>query len=223
MSHPDRIHEEECAEFGAEKMTLRVVEGPLVSSTSTPRDFVTPELLRRAAAGDEKAWEQVVELLTPQITRTIGRYVRSPSEHADIAQEVFIKLYLKLEQHGGDRSFHSWVYRITLNACHDWLRRLQRRPVSSGGLPDESIEDTSPHTGERNLHAKDAMTLVDALLARLSANEQIVIRLLDLEEHDVASTAMLTGWSKSRVKVTAMRARRKLRMMATRLSRTNES
>jgi RNA polymerase sigma-70 factor (ECF subfamily) len=191
-----------------------------LSGRDSDAAFVTPELLRLAASGDESSWESLVRLLSPKVTQTIASFVRSRDEHADIAQEVFVKLFLKLEQYGASGEFHHWVHRITLNTCRDCLRRLQRRQTIMAEAPNEVNEPTVHDEAQRQLQTKEAAELVERLIERLGPNDQIVIRLLDLEERSIAEVSELTGWSASRVKVTAYRARQKLRKIVTKLSPT---
>ena len=74
--------------------------------------------------------------------------------------------------------------------------------------PDDT--DTSPES---------AGELIEKLLQSLNPREQMAIRLLDLEERSVQEVCDLTGWGASKVKVTAMRARRKLTKALERLER----
>ena len=68
-----------------------------------------------------------------------------------------------------------------------------------------------------------AKELLETLLATLTHNEQVVIRLLDLQEKSILETCELTGWGASKVKVTAMRARRKLKRALTRLESESQN
>lgn len=176
---------------------------------------VTAGLLDAARAGDEAAWRRLVELLYPLIAGIIRNHLRRVADREDVIQEVFVKLFTRLGQYAGSQPLEHWVSRIALNTCHDWLRRTKARPLTSySDLGDEEREIL-----ERTLATDDAppaedpaalRELLDRLLAALKPREQIVIRLLDLEGRSVQDVCDLTGWGASKVKVTAMRARRRL-------------
>lgn len=176
---------------------------------------ISSELIAAASRGDESAWRSIIELLTPRVFSIIRNHLRRRDDHEDVAQEVFTKVFVKLGQYRGRQPFSHWVSRITLNTCRDWLRRGQARPaVSWTDLhPDhaEMLERTlagdesPPDENPALLH-----DFLDRLIETLNPSEQIVIRLLDLEGRSVQDVCDLTGWGASKVKVTAMRARRKL-------------
>ena len=176
---------------------------------------VSPELLSRVRTGEEEAWRELVLLLNPLVTKIIRNQVRHTSDHDDLAQEAFTKIFLKLDQFAGRQPFTHWVSRITINTCYDWLRKHQVRPLVSfadlgetqAGLIEKKLAGEA--TDERESIAA-MRELLDRLIATLKPREQIVIRLLDLEEKTVQDISDLTGWGASKIKVTAMRARQKL-------------
>ncbi len=183
---------------------------------------ITNDLLAAAARGDESAWRTIIDRLAPQVFAIIRNHLRRRDDHEDVAQEVFTKLFVHLGQFRGDQPFGHWVSRITLNTCRDWLRRAKARPAVSWSdldpdhaeLLDRTLADSAPAPDADPALLRD---FLDRLIASLKPNEQIVIRLLDLEEKSVQDVCDLTGWGKSKVKVTAMRARRKLAEQVRRL------
>ena len=175
----------------------------------------TPELLARVRTGEEEAWRELISLLTPLVSKLIHNQVRRTSDHEDLAQEVLTKIFLKLNQFAGKQPFTHWVSRITINTCYDWLRKDKARPlVSYSDLCDTQAEilekNLSGDSTSNNEDLSAMRELLDRLISTLKPREQIVIRLLDLEEKSIQDICNLTGWGASKVKVTAMRARRKL-------------
>jgi RNA polymerase sigma-70 factor (ECF subfamily) len=176
---------------------------------------VSSELLSRVRVGDEEAWRQLVHLLNPLVSKIIRNQVRRTIDHDDLAQEAFTKIFLKLDQFAGKQPFAHWVSRLTINTCYDWLRRQKARPLVTysdlGETQAEILEKNLAGQSGDNKESLAAMRdLLDRLISTLKPREQIVIRLLDLEEKSVQDVCDLTGWGASKVKVTAMRARRKL-------------
>ena len=188
---------------------------------------ISSELIDRVKAGDETANRTLVELLYPTVRANVRNHLRRQADHDDVSQEVFLKIFLKIDKYKGPQPFEHWVSRIAVTTCYDWLRKYKARPLvaysdlSEGEVEiiqrkDQSVSETS--NTQRELFSG----LLDKLISTLNPREQIVIRLLDLEENSVHEVTELTGWSASKVKVTAMRARRKLAEHLQRLERTDE-
>ncbi len=185
-----------------------------------PSDEPTDDALVSATcAGDEAAFAQLFERHRRRVARTAARFFSRPEQIEEIVQESFTKAYFALPNFAGAHaaSFAAWLAQITVNACYDELRRAQRRPEQQ--LDDLSAAETHALTAQ--LRAADARPDVEAtliardlagkLLARLSAEDRLVLTLLDAEGLSVAEIAKLMGWSTPKVKVRAHRARAHLR------------
>lgn len=184
---------------------------PLVSD---PSNAISQSLLEAVLRGDESAWRELVEMLYPLVAGIIRNHLRREADREDVAQEVFVKIFTHLGQYQARQPFEHWVSRIALNACHDWLRRVAARPAVSYtdlGEAERQILERTLAADEQSHEPREILCeLLDRLIATLAPREQIVIRLLDLEGRSVAEAGDLTGWGPSKIKVTAMRARRKL-------------
>jgi RNA polymerase sigma-70 factor (ECF subfamily) len=174
-------------------------------------------LVTQAAGGDEGAFEQLFERHRRQVARIAGRFFAQREQIEEIIQDSFTKAYFALNTYHGTHaaSFKAWLAQITVNCCYDHLRRARRRPEQGFG----DIEDTEaqqfaallrspPKDVEARLISRD---LASKLLARLSAEDRLVLTLLDVEGYSVAEIAEMTRWSVSKVKVRAHRARAHLR------------
>src|SRR5579872_4643378 len=101
----------------------------------------TPEgaLVRRAQAGDETAFREIVERYQSKVFSIIHGIVRQRNDVEDIAQQVFAKVYLSLKSFDFRSSLITWIYKITVNECFDYLRkrkvrkRPERRRSAAGG------------------------------------------------------------------------------------------
>src|ERR1700754_1551401 len=88
------------------------------------------ELIERARGGNDAAFNQVVLAYRKRILGTISRLIGRPEDVEDVAQEVFVRLYYSLDQLRTAEVFEPWLYRLTINACYDYLRRAKRRSES---------------------------------------------------------------------------------------------
>lgn len=95
-------------------------------------------LLQRCRAGDELAWEALVRAYQGRVYGLAVHYVGGSEEARDVAQEVFIRIYRKLDRCQDAQHFLPWLIRIARNTCIDHLRRRKARPPASD-LPAEEL------------------------------------------------------------------------------------
>ena len=179
--------------------------------------------LRRARARDESACRELVEHLYPVVIRIVRAHLPRRDAEEDLAQEIFMKMFSRLDQYREKVPLENWVSRIAVTTCYDRLRAQQRRPeLRRGDLSEEESDRIDRVTAETNATDADAFAareLVERLLERLGPSDRLVITLLDLEQRSVAEISRMTGWNSSLIKVRAFRARRKLRKEWERLER----
>ena len=177
--------------------------------------FDLPGCLQRVREQDQAAARDLVEHLYPLVLRIVRAHLPRRVAEEDLAQEVFLKMFSRLAQFRGNVPFPHWVSRIAVTTCIDHLRAQKRRPELRWADLSETEAEVLDNvlTNENEPMANDALAaheLVEKLLAQLKPDDQLVIRLLDLEQKSVAEIAELTGWGQSMIKVRAFRARRKL-------------
>src|SRR6266498_569698 len=85
------------------------------------------ELIRRAQKGDGPAFNEIVLAYRKRILGTIARLIGRPEDVEDVGQEVFLRLYYSLNQLRSAEVFEPWLYRLTVNAAYDYLRKQRRR------------------------------------------------------------------------------------------------
>jgi len=112
------------------------------------------ELVARATAGDLDSFNQLVSRWERPIYALAYRTLGREEEARDVVQDAFLRAFRGLKGFKGEAKFSSWLYRITLNLCRDWIRKERRAPLvqvpegdDSMNLaeqmpsPDESVED----------------------------------------------------------------------------------
>src|SRR5438105_12171566 len=88
------------------------------------------ELVVRATTGDRSAFETIVRQFSPMLFRLISRFFRTREDVEDLAQDVFLKVFARIEQVRPDENFPGWLARVTVNTCYDELRKARRRKVA---------------------------------------------------------------------------------------------
>src|SRR5512146_1965044 len=85
------------------------------------------ELIKRAQHGEDAAFNEIVTAYRKRILGTIARLIARPEDVEDVGQEVFLRLYFSLDQLRTAEVFEPWLYRLTVNAAYDYLRKQRRR------------------------------------------------------------------------------------------------
>jgi len=176
------------------------------------------DLAHQAQEGDEFAFSEIVRRYSPRVFSVASRFFRQRSSVEEAAQEVFLKAFTQLKSFEGRGSMEGWLTRIATNTCLNMLRSAKRRPeLAVADLTDDETTWLEQQTSsieqqqrsvEENLIAAD---LADRVLEVLPVEDQLALLMIDGEDASVKEVAEATGWSESKVKVRAFRARKKLR------------
>jgi RNA polymerase sigma-70 factor (ECF subfamily) len=174
--------------------------------------------LERVRARDQVAARELVEHLHPLVSRIIRTRLPRRVAEEDIAQDIYLKMFTRLEQYQGNVPFTHWVSRIAVTTCIDHLRAQQRRPEFRWADLSENEADVLDNvlTNENDVDAGEALAsreLVEKLLSQIKPDDRMVLQMLDLEQKSLAEISQLTGWNTTLIKVRAFRARRKLRKL----------
>src|SRR5215472_17960259 len=188
----------------------------------------TPEgaLVRRAQSGDETAFGEIVERYQSKVFSIIHGIVRQRNDVEDIAQQVFAKVYLSLKSFDFRSSLITWIYKIAVNECFDYLRKRKvRKLVYESDLSEDEVrrvENTEPvvdrqDPADASLAKRD---YVIKLLDKVSEEERMLLMLKEVEGFSVEELAERTGMNENTIKVKLFRARQKLVRAAQRLDRS---
>ena len=177
------------------------------------------DLARFAHEGDESAFEEIMRRYSPRVFQFASRFFRQRSLVEEAAQEVFLKAFTELGKFEGRGSMEGWLTRITTNTCLNILRSSKRRPeLTVSDLTEEQSEwvehklaDVATERHKASERSEAAADLAARVLETLSPDDQLVLTTMDGEDATVKEMVELTGWSESKVKVTAFRARRRMR------------
>src|SRR6266571_4332281 len=87
------------------------------------------ELVRRAQAEEKDAFEELIRRHQHRVFAVAGGILRKREDVEDIAQQVFVKAYFSLKRFDQRAAFSTWLYKITINECWDFLRKKKVRPL----------------------------------------------------------------------------------------------
>ena len=182
-------------------------------------------LVRRVQARDEMAFREVVERYQAKVFSIIYGILRNQNDAEDIAQQVFSKTYFAIRSFDSRSSLLTWIYRITVNECYDYLRkRRARRVVYESDFSAEearcletaeSVVDPAARV-DRQLLERD---LVVKLLSKVPEQARTLMLLREVEGHSLEELAVMTGLNQNTIKVMLFRTRQKLLQAARRLGK----
>ena len=162
------------------------------------------DLVARSIAGDTDSFNQLVKRWERPIYALAYRTLGRDEDARDVTQETFLRAFRSIGGFRGQAKFSSWLYRIALNLCRDWIRQERRAPVvqapegidviemASEPEPGESIEDV---VARRNLSAH-----VQRAMATLSEEQRSTIILKEYQGLTFQEIADLQGCPLSTVK-----------------------
>jgi RNA polymerase sigma-70 factor (ECF subfamily) len=185
------------------------------------------ELVRRVQARDELAFREIVDRYQSKVFSIIFGVLRNRNDAEDISQQVFTKIYFSIHNFDFRSSLLTWIYKITVNECYDYLRKKKvRKLVYESDFNEEdavSMERSEPDGAQAIDTALAKRDLVNKLLAKVSEEDRNLMMLKEVEGHSVEELAEMTGMNENTIKVKLFRARQKLLKAAQRLTRSSGS
>ncbi len=199
------------------------------------KDSLTPAerqkaLVRRAQDGDVSAYEELVRIHQHRVLAVVGGILRGSEDVEDVAQQALAKAYFSIRRFDLRSAFGTWLYKIAVNECWDYLRKKKvRRLVYESDLSEEQVrklesseeqvrklESLPEHGYGGALHHEDAgrrlehRQLVERLLGELEEKDQIMLVMKEVEGFSVEEIGEVLGLNVNTVKVRLFRARGRL-------------
>jgi RNA polymerase sigma-70 factor (ECF subfamily) len=173
------------------------------------------ELIERAKSGDEGAFNQIVQAYRKRILGTIARLIGRPEDVEDVGQEVFLRLYYSLDQLRVPEVFEPWLYRLTVNAAYDYLRRQKRRQESRmADLSEQQVMMADASAGgkqrEEDVRRTKVRELVQSLLGKVSEEDRILLMLKEVEGLSLKELEKVYKVNENALKVRLFRARQRV-------------
>jgi RNA polymerase sigma-70 factor (ECF subfamily) len=177
--------------------------------------LVEQELIERARGGDAGAFNAVVLAYRKRVLGIISRLIGRPEDVEDVAQEVFVRLYYSLDQLRTTEVFEPWLYRLTVNASYDYLRRSKRRGESRmADLSEQQvIMADSRAGGKRDVEDRQrgkVRDFVDALFRHVSEEDRLLLTLKEVEGLSLRELEAVYGVNENALKVRLFRARQRV-------------
>jgi len=173
------------------------------------------EVNKRAQTGDSAAFNEVVLAYRKRVLGTIARSIARPEDVEDVAQEVFLRLYFSLEQLRTPEVFEPWLYRLTVNAAYDYLRKQRRRmEFRMSDLSEQQVIMADAVAGgkiERDVqYHKKIRESVDSILGAVSEADRILLMLKEVDGLSLKELEKIYKVNENALKVRLFRARQRV-------------
>lgn len=184
------------------------------------QDVSDEELVRlcqERLPGDPRPFRTLVTRYRDQVINTAYRFLGTPRDAEDVAQEVFIKVYCGLPGFQTASSFSTWLYRITVNTCKNELRHRRRRPtLLEPDLESLGILLPAAPSAEQAVTTREQRDAIQETLDRLGETDREALILRDMQGLSYREIATVLGIGLSAAKMRVQRARLSFRELYSR-------
>jgi len=175
------------------------------------------ELIEQLKQGDQTAFKTIVEQWQDMVYNTILGIVQNETEAEDLAQDVFIKVFEKIDSFKGDSKFSTWLYRIATTTALDHLRSKKRKKrfgflkSMSGGDGDNKDQVADFHHPGVSLDNKERAAVLFKAIEALPENQKLAYTLHKLEGLSYRDVSEVLNTTVSAVESLMSRANQNLR------------
>jgi RNA polymerase sigma-70 factor, ECF subfamily len=186
------------------------IPAPLIGRSRAEEDR---DLVRSAQGGSEPAFEELIRRHQQRVFALVGGILRRREDVEDVAQQIFLKAFISLKRFDQRSAFSTWLYKISVNECWDYLRKKKVRPlVYESDLSEEQVsrldgivsQDRPPENASDRAEARE---LLERMLEKLPEQDRQLLLLKEVEGFSVEELAQLLDLNVNTVKVRLFRAR----------------
>lgn len=189
----------------------------LSQKSSKPSETEDCELVVRAQEGDQGAFSELVRRYHERVFNTVYALVGDRDDADDVAQEAFLKAYRSLNSFQSKSSFYTWLYRISINTCLDWMKSRNRRgDVSLERGQWQKADDTSrafrrPEASDGRVHRRELREMLEHSLTALPLEFRVAVVMREIDGLSYEEIGRVMGCSVGTVKSRLFRARTQIR------------
>ena len=170
------------------------------------------EAARTAPEGDMRAFEKLVRLYQGRVKANCRHLTRSIDDAEDLTQEVFVKAFFGLSRFEGRASFKTWIQRIKVNHCLNFLKKKEGKTFVPFGEPGEGEPEPAVEpTAERQVESGEARRQISEILDELPDTLRVPLVMCDVDQFSYQEIAETLGIGLSAVKMRIKRGREEFR------------
>jgi RNA polymerase sigma-70 factor (ECF subfamily) len=176
--------------------------------------LVEPEIIEKAKSGDPESFNALVKAYRKRILGTIYRLIGRSDDVEDVSQDVFVRLYHSLDQLRAVEVFEPWLYRLTVNAAYDYLRKKRRSiDVRMADLSEEQVAAAdAAESGKKSWEERSKAEIrefMDYLLDQVSSEDRVLLTLKEVQGLSLRELSKIYEVNENALKVRLFRARKR--------------
>ena len=176
--------------------------------------LVEPEIIEKAKGGDPESFNALVKAYRKRILGTIYRLIGRSDDVEDVSQDVFVRLYHSLDQLRTVEVFEPWLYRLTVNAAYDYLRKKRRSiDVRMADLSEEQVAAAdAAESGKKSWDERskaEVREFMDYLLDQVSPEDRVLLTLKEVQGLSLRELSKIYEVNENALKVRLFRARKR--------------
>jgi RNA polymerase sigma-70 factor (ECF subfamily) len=190
------------------------------AAMGAPRQLSDTDLMLRVQAGDDAAFDALVERFRRPMIGFMYRMAHNQAVAEELAQEVFLRVYRSRQTYAAEAKFSTWLYRIATNLALNHLRDTRSERVPGGISLDEPDQETGKpldiadrrRTAEEEILRKERMLAIRRHVESLPEKQRVAVIMHKYQEMDYREIAGVLKMSESAVKSLLFRAYETLRI-----------
>lgn len=204
-----------------------VTKSDAVGGAAVAKQAVAPtpaerekQLVRRAQGGDASAYEELVRIHQHRVLAVVNGILRGSADVEDVAQQALAKAYFSIRRFDQRSAFGTWLHKIAVNECWDYLRKKKvRRLVYEADLNEDQLRkmESTPEYGRSGAPSREDASrrlehrqLIERMLRQLEEKDQVMLVMKEVEGFSVEEIGEVLGLNVNTVKVRLFRARGRL-------------
>ncbi len=176
--------------------------------------MIDQKLIEQCKNGNLQNFREVIETVSPFVFSVAFRILGDEEQAKDVVQDTMVTVWEKLNKINSPASFNTWLYRIVVNKCYDYLRKRKReseiRPDDKTWAIISNHFSDQPYT---DLENEEIAGLVNFMIGKLSPRQKAVFVLSEIEEMSNEEISEITGMSKTLIKANLHYARKHITEM----------
>ncbi len=171
------------------------------------------KLIRLAVKGDVSAFEKLIIPYEKKVYNIALGICKNEEDARDVSQEVFIKVYRKLDSFSFNSTFSTWIYTITRNTTLDYLRKeSKRRNATVSEDKIEMLEDGEKKPLDKII-SDENVAFLKKYMAKLNDDDRVILTFREIDGHSYEELSKVFGLKVGTVKSKIFRAKKKLRKL----------
>ncbi|NNK65094.1 MAG: sigma-70 family RNA polymerase sigma factor [Gemmatimonadetes bacterium] len=188
---------------------------PVESAAEARTDEELVERIRSSDRSDLREFEELMNRHAPRVMTNCRHLTGSPTDAEDLTQEVFVKVFFRLDRFEGRGAFGAWIQRIKVNHCLNHLKKQKRR--RDVGLDDPSVATAeqlhTPARADAALESWDDRAVIGEVLGLMGDTLRIPLVMCDVDGFAYQEIADHLGVGLSAVKMRIKRGREEFRRL----------